>query len=122
MGEWATPAGVMAVVAVIMLVVPIVIGALRLAGKNDLADQLQAAHSKAATLEHTLGSVMQGIEGAKLKLTPESVNTLVNTLRSTNIQTGAEVVVAPIVREIQAGALPVDAVKAETRRLVRRVS
>lgn len=121
---WLTPEGFMVAFAALITLGFLAVKVLRAIGKTDAADALQAVITRAETAEHALGSVMKGVQTFKLTAPPAEVAKLVNTLRETNKATGAEVVVAPIVEELNKdpSAAPIPIVRTVTARLARKVS
>lgn len=121
---WLTPEGFMVAFAALVAIGYLAVRALRAIGKHETADALQAVLTRAETAEHALGSVMKGVQTFKLTAPPSEVAKLVHTLRETNKMTGAEVVVAPIVAELNKDpdAAPIPIVRTVTARIARRVS
>src|SRR5688572_24556195 len=97
--EWATPNGVMVILAGLVVLGMILQRGLRAIGKTDAANKVQETTAQIETLQLALGSVMKGVQNFKIK-SPNEAAALIETLRETNKATGAEVVVGPIVREL----------------------
>lgn len=121
--EWATPNGVMVILAGLVVLGMIAQRVLRAIGKTEAADKVQELTAQTETLQLALGSVMKGVQNFKVK-SPTEAAALIDQLRATNKATGAEVVIAPIVRELNQDptAAPMPIVRAATTRITRRVS
>lgn len=120
MEEWLTPNGLMVIFAfVVGVALPFVAKVLRLAGKPEIAASVESLTQRAEAAESGLASVVQGVQEGKNLLSPGAVKTLTAALRKRNVANGVEHLVEPIVHGMRTGVAPLEAVRAETRKLSR---
>ena len=108
--EWTTPQGVAAVSGLLVTALSVIAMILNLLGKKELAQKVQDAHDtiqdkniQIQSAVDTLRSVIQGIEQAKVGLTPDAKLHLVSTIQDVATKMGGQQLLDPIVQAIQSG-------------------
>lgn len=124
--QWATPEGVIALIALTSALTMLLARFARNMGFGDAAARIEAVSERAALAEKALAATIQGVQGAKLSLDPAAVTELTGRLRTMHAAAGVEEIVQPIVKELNENPQPlpkvVEAVRAATARVPRRVS